>query len=50
MNTKTAYQTNAQGLYVGLVEISASSIEQGAFLLKAGASQCRRRRTLRRSK
>lgn len=36
MNTKTVYQTNHQGLYVGPIEAPASPLEPGAFLIPGG--------------
>ncbi|MBB6158526.1 hypothetical protein HDC30_005784 [Pseudomonas sp. JAI115] len=37
--SKTVYQTNAQGLYVGQVEAEESPLEPGVFLIPAGCVQ-----------
>lgn len=36
MNTKTVYQTNPQGLYVGPLEAEQSPLEPGVFLIPGG--------------
>lgn len=36
MNTKTVYQTNQLGLYVGLAEAEESPLEPGVFLIPGG--------------